>query len=91
MTRERSSTPPGDSPRKPGQPGAGGTGPGSQSPSGQNLSWTIFSYLIAGMLAYGGIGWLIGHWTGHPVIFPLGMLAGLAVSIGLIIYRFGRS
>jgi ATP synthase protein I len=62
-------------------------GPGAD---GQNAGWTIFSYLIAGMVCYGGLGWLIGHWTGHPVIFPLGMLLGLAVSIGLVIHRYGR-
>jgi fatty acid desaturase len=73
----------GGPPRRPSPEG----GPGS----GGNLGWTIFSYLIAGMLFYGAIGWLIGHWTGHPLIFPLGALAGLAISVGLVIYRYGRS
>jgi F0F1-type ATP synthase assembly protein I len=58
---------------------------------GVNIGWTIFGYLISGMLVYGGLGWLIGHWTGHPLIFPLGMLAGLAFSVWLVIYRYGRS
>jgi F0F1-type ATP synthase assembly protein I len=52
--------------------------------------WTIFSYLIAGMLAYGGLGWLIGHFTHIELFFPIGMLVGLAISIGWIIYRYGR-
>jgi F0F1-type ATP synthase assembly protein I len=52
--------------------------------------WTVFSYLIAGMLAYGGIGWLIGHFTHLPLFFPIGMLVGLAIAIGWIIYAFGR-
>jgi ATP synthase protein I len=52
---------------------------------------TIFSYLIAGMLAYGGIGWLIGHFLLHSyLLFPIGMLVGLAISVGWIIYRYGR-
>jgi fatty acid desaturase len=55
-----------------------------------NASWSIFSYLIAGMAAYGGIGWLIGHWTGHPLLFPLGTLAGLVLAIGVVIHRYGR-
>jgi F0F1-type ATP synthase assembly protein I len=67
--------------RRPGRPGDGG----------QNASWTIFSYLLAGMVAYGGIGWLIAHFTRHPLIFPLGMLVGLGISIWLVIYRYGRS
>jgi ATP synthase protein I len=52
--------------------------------------YVIFSYLIAGMLAYGGIGWLIGHFTHFAMLFPIGMLVGLAISVGWIIYRYGR-
>ena len=52
--------------------------------------YTIFSYLIAGMLAYGGIGWLIGHFTHVSLLFPVGMLVGLAISVGWIIYQYGR-
>lgn len=56
----------------------------------KGTGYTIFSYLIAGMLAYGGIGWLIGHFTHVPLLFPIGMLVGLAISVGWIIYRYGR-
>jgi F0F1-type ATP synthase assembly protein I len=56
----------------------------------KNTGYTIFSYLIAGMLAYGGIGWLIGHFTHVSLLFPVGMLVGLAISVGWIIYRYGR-
>lgn len=52
--------------------------------------WNVFSYLIAGMLAYGGIGWAIGHFTRISLLFPIGMLVGLAISIGWIIYWYGR-
>jgi len=58
---------------------------------GQNIGMSIFSYLLSGMLVYGGLGWLISRWTGISLIFPLGMLFGLAVSIGMVIYRYGRS
>jgi hypothetical protein len=56
----------------------------------QHAGWIVLNYLIAGMLVYGGLGWLIGYWTGYPIIFPLGMLAGIGLSVGLIIFRFGR-
>jgi F0F1-type ATP synthase assembly protein I len=52
--------------------------------------WTVFSYLISGMAAYGGIGWVIGHFTHIELLFPIGMLVGLAISVGWIIYRYGR-
>ncbi len=56
---------------------------------GLDIGWTVFSYLIGGMLAYGGIGWLIGRAVHVSLLFPIGMLAGLAISIGFIIYRYG--
>ena len=47
--------------------------------------------MIAGMALYGGIGWLIDHWTGISILFPLGMLFGVVVSVIGIIVRFSRS
>ena len=57
---------------------------------GLNIGWTVFSYLLAGMAAYGAIGWLIGRAVHVSLLFPIGMLVGLAISIGFIIYRYGR-
>jgi ATP synthase protein I len=56
----------------------------------KGTGYTVFSYLISGLLAYGGIGWLIGHFTHISLLFPVGMLVGLAISVGWIIYRYGR-
>lgn len=57
---------------------------------GMGTGWTVFSYLIGGMIAYGGIGWLIGRAVHVELLFPIGMLVGLAISLGWIIYRYGR-
>ena len=56
----------------------------------KGTGYTIFSYLIAGMLAYGGIGWVIAHYTHISLLFPIGMLVGLGISMGWIIYKYGR-
>ncbi|HEY0933666.1 MAG TPA: hypothetical protein VGD91_07985 [Trebonia sp.] len=56
----------------------------------QGSGYTVLSYLVAGLLAYGGIGWLIGYFTHVTLLFPVGMLVGLAISVGWIIYRYGR-
>jgi ATP synthase protein I len=56
---------------------------------GLDVGWTVFGYLISGMLAYGLIGWLIGRAAHVELLFPIGMLVGLAISIGFIIYRYG--
>jgi ATP synthase protein I len=57
---------------------------------GLEIGWTVFSYLLAGMAAYGIIGWLVGRAVHVPLLFPIGMLVGLAISIGYIIHHFGR-
>ena len=56
---------------------------------GLDIGWTVFGYLISGMLAYGIIGWLIGRAVHVSLLLPVGMLVGLAISIGFIIYRYG--
>jgi ATP synthase protein I len=79
--------------RRPGRYGTGAPG-GAASGTVDNVSmgtgWTVFSYLISGMLAYGGMGWVIGHFTHISLLFPIGMLIGLGISLGWIIYRYGR-
>lgn len=77
--------------RQPAHGTASGHPGGPASDGRGNVGWTIFSYLLAGMLFYGGLGWLIAHWTGLPLLFPMGMALGLVLSVGLVLYRFGRS
>ena len=57
---------------------------------GLNVGWTVSGYMVSGMLAYGLIGWLIGRAVHVSLLLPVGMLVGLAISIGFIIYRYGR-
>ena len=58
---------------------------------GSQTGWTVVSYLLTGMVLYGGIGWLAGRWLDLPMLFPVGMLIGLALSTAMIIFRYGRS
>ena len=57
---------------------------------GLNIGWTVFSYLLSGMAAYGLIGWLVGRAVHVSLLFPIGMLVGLGISIAFIIYRYGK-
>jgi ATP synthase protein I len=71
-----------------------GTGPRDKNdPPGMpkaSAGWAVSSYLIGGMIFYGGAGWLIGRWTGIAVLFPVGMLIGLGLAIALVIFRYAR-
>jgi ATP synthase protein I len=74
-----------------------GQQPRSQEPAPQEPApreadgWQILSYMLGGMLLYGGLGWLVGRWTGIALLFPLGMILGIGLSVALIIFRFTRS
>jgi ATP synthase protein I len=66
------------------------TGEARSRAEGLGTGWTVFSYMLSGMAAYGGIGWLIGRAVHVPMLFPIGMLVGLAISVGFVIWRYGR-
>ena len=55
-----------------------------------NQGWSIFSYLIAGMVAYGLIGGLAAWLTHIPVLAPVGALVGLVFAIGGVVWKYGR-
>jgi ATP synthase protein I len=77
----------------PGAPGStGSAAPAAGLDDGLTMGtgWSVFSYLISGLLAYGGIGWVIAHFTHVSLFFPIGMLVGLAISTGWIVYKYGR-
>jgi F0F1-type ATP synthase assembly protein I len=72
----------------PGQPKP----PRRPAPGSESAGWSIMSYLIGGMAAYGGIGWLVSRWTGHTSAFVAGgMIVGLGLALALVIMRYGRA
>ena len=71
---------------------AGSSEPGQAPPTPRESDgWRILSYMLGGMILYGGIGWLIGKWTGISVLFPVGMILGIALSIVLIVFRVSKT
>jgi F0F1-type ATP synthase assembly protein I len=60
-------------------------------PPEQNAGWTIFSYLLSGMIFYGLVGWILSRVTHVAIIFPVGMIVGLLLAIVLIVYKYGRA
>lgn len=52
----------------------------------------LISYLISGMLVYGGLGWLLDRWLGFTSLFlPIGLVLGVAAGGYLGYMRFLRS
>lgn len=60
---------------------------GANTPEG-SMAITISSHLVAGILLYGGLGWLLSRWLGHEALFIAGgTLLGLALSLYLVHIR----
>ena len=49
----------------------------------------VLSYILAGLLFYGGLGWLGDHLWKTSWLLPMGLILGLACSTYLIIKRYG--
>ena len=49
----------------------------------------VLSYILAGIIFYGGLGWAGDHFLKTSWLLPLGLILGLASSIDLIIKRYG--
>lgn len=53
--------------------------------------WTIVGHMAASMAVYGGLGYLLGRWTGHPILLLPGVLFGMALSIWYTIRVLSRT
>ncbi|HEX6206947.1 MAG TPA: hypothetical protein VF058_01175 [Actinomycetota bacterium] len=59
--------------------------------SGFGEAWAVTTTLIAGMVAWGGIGYLLDLWLGFRWLFlPIGMVVGMGGGIYLVYIRYGR-
>ena len=56
---------------------------------GMNQGMQVLSYLISGIVLYGGLGWLGDHLLGTGFLLPTGIVLGAGFGIYLVITRFG--
>lgn len=50
--------------------------------------WHAFSYLVSGVLLYGGLGWLADRWLGTSFLVAVGILVGAGFGLYLTFVRF---
>jgi ATP synthase protein I len=50
--------------------------------------WLAFGYLVAGVLLYGGVGWLLDRWWGTSFMIVVGILLGAGLAIFQTFARF---
>ena len=57
--------------------------------SAQSLATSVTAYLISGPVVFGGGGWMLDKWLGTGFFVVVGLLAGMAMSLYVILLRYG--
>ena len=57
---------------------------------GMDQGMRILSYLMSGLIFYGGLGWLADRALNTTLWLPIGLVFGAAAGIYLVIKRYGR-
>ncbi|MBS2964883.1 AtpZ/AtpI family protein [Actinocrinis puniceicyclus] len=52
--------------------------------------WGILGHMVSAIVVYGGFGYLLGRWTGHPILLLFGVLFGVALSTWYTIHSVSR-
>ena len=77
-----------------GDDGAPGVPPGAapEPPPARDVDpYAVISYLLGGVILYGGIGWLLDWWLGTRGFVGLGIVLGAAAGVWLVWLRYSRS
>lgn len=61
----------------------------SAQAAGNDAGLRIVAEMLAGLLLYGGLGWLGDYFWKTNFLLPTGLLVGFALSIYLVIKRYG--
>jgi ATP synthase protein I len=56
----------------------------------ENAMWSIFGYLLSGLIFWGGIGYGLDTWLDKGIFTLIGLLVGISGAIYLVWLRFGR-
>lgn len=56
----------------------------------ENALWSIFGYLLSGLLVWGGLGWALDHFLNTHYLLLVGLIVGAGAAITIIWLRFGR-
>ena len=62
----------------------------SEAAAGMDQGLRVLSYLIAGVLVYGLLGWAGDHFLGTEFLLPIGIVAGAGFGVYVVIRRFGQ-
>lgn len=59
--------------------------------AGEADAWGAFGLVVSGVVVWGGVGGLVGAWVGSGIPVMIGLLVGMAASLYLVWFRYGRA
>lgn len=65
--------------------------PSEESRREQAAAWNALGLIIAGVLLWGGLGWLVAQWLENQLFVMLGLLIGVGVALYGVWVRYGRA
>lgn len=65
--------------------------PSDESRREQNAAWNAVSLIMAGVLFWGGIGWLVARWLDNQIFLAAGVMLGAGAALYLVWVRYGRA
>lgn len=57
---------------------------------GEADAFGALGLVIAGVLVWGGVGWLVSEWLDNKVFMMLGLLLGMGAGLYLVWFRYGN-
>lgn len=51
--------------------------------------WAVITTLFAGLVLWGGIGWVLDRWLHTSFFVVVGVLVGMVLSIYAVVFRYG--
>jgi ATP synthase protein I len=52
--------------------------------------WAVVSYLLGGVIVYGGLGWLLDAWLGTRGFVAAGIVLGAAAGVWVVWLRYSK-
>lgn len=59
-------------------------------PNADRLGASVTAYLVTGPVLYAALGGLADRWLGTGFLLPVGLLAGMAMSLYVVWLRYGK-
>ena len=63
----------------------------TQRRQGEQDAWGAFGLVVSGVLVWGLVGGLVGHWLDSRFPVLVGLLLGMGAGLYLVWFRYGRS